>query len=217
MAERAGFTVQELLAAVALLAVLAVAAIPLLKGAAERAAEVRCASHLRSWGQLISLYAAEHHDTFPMAFVDAEEGGQISWNHIRAPLARLYVSGAELRQWRKGADINGCPQQPPTAYGSAASGYTLRYYSFAINGHLSFESLTGGPFKRTGVTHPARTLLLADASVEGGPRCVFTVGKLNNYQYTTSLGKRHRGGFNALFADGHVEKLTETTPDEIRP
>lgn len=198
----------------AILAVLGVITIPVTRGLSERSGAVRCLSNLRTWGGLVSIYLTEHNGTFPLAFVSTPDG-QISWNHIKAPLSRLYAPAASQSQWRKGDSINGCPQHSGASYGS--NGYTLRYYSYAINGHLSVPALADGPFRQVNVSSPSKTILFADATDTDGPLCVFTAIRYNIYRFDSSLGKIHNGHLHALFVDNHVERLKSVSVEEIYP
>ncbi len=209
------FTVQEALLAMVILVVLAMFAMPLFKNLSRQSGGITCTSNLRAWGNLVALYSADHQGTFPLAFIPEGANGQISWNHIKAPLVQLYNPATPLREWRRGASINGCPSHSDAPYGT--SGYTLRYYSYAINGHLTLGALAGSFRQKANLPRPSGTILLADATDTAGPLCVFTAIKYNNYKFDVSLGKVHDGYLHALFVDNHIEHLKSVSPEQISP
>lgn len=213
-ARAAAFTIPELMLCIGIVALLATLVVPAFKGAMERSRAMRCIAHLRSWGALVGAYGADHNGALPMAFVPVSEGGNISWNHFDAPLARLYAP-ASLSAWRRGAEINGCPQHGGSPYGG--KDYTLRYYSYAINGHLTHAALAGAFNRIANIPSPSRTILIADASDNGSPYTVFSDASNGSYFFEKSLGSIHAGRINALFADSHIEALSAVRLEQVQP
>ena len=64
-ANRSAFSLVELLAAIAMIAVLAAVGVPAMGGALDSSQRSKCASHMRSIGAGIHLYAAEHDGKLP--------------------------------------------------------------------------------------------------------------------------------------------------------
>ena len=72
--KRQGFTLIELLVVIAIIALLLAIIMPSLRMVKEQARKVICATHLKSIGQAIALYAQQENDELPMNFYQEDPG-----------------------------------------------------------------------------------------------------------------------------------------------
>lgn len=193
----------ELLAAVAVLAVLAGLLAPAVGGAIDRSRKAKCAATLRSIGTSVQLYAIDHGGEFPRSLHSAGAHREPGWTASVFP----YLSGSagEL----DAASFNRffrCPDHKET-------GEYL--FSYAMNVHFELDP-SGDDYAESPLTWrkvnqvpaPGRTILLAE------PRPVLFGDHLMCHQWSSpSSAKnalsadRHAGRSNFLFVDGHVESL----------
>ena len=211
---QAAFTLIELLVVIAIIAVLASLMTPALSKSRDSARSLRCVNNLHQWGILVLQYTSEHNQLFPEAYPTLDIGWSVSWNHFWAPLANMLNSEPHTdwtgwsRDWWMGRNINGCPQQPA----DPANG---RYYSYAINWHLTHPSCPPYCNDISGLSRPGCTALIADSITTILPT-VFT-GFSSQSGQSNRVGYVHNNRCNVLFVDGHVESLTSIATDQMVP
>ncbi len=198
-----GFSLTELLVALALLATLALLGTALVSGTRERSHATRCMRNLQTWGSALFLYVAENNGRLPSV---APWGDGRRWNHPDAPLARLIHSGTwttpMYQNWNRGNDFNGCPAYPDTPISYAT---TSRYYSYVAS-HVWFN-----PANRLNtIPNPASIILITDAT-HASLQSIFTTAN-----YHTTIGYPHRGKTQALFADGHIATVEQVSASQVK-
>ena len=224
--QAAGFSLVELLAAVAggaVLAALLAAALPAAKAAADAAA---CRGNLRQLAAANAAYAVEH-GRFVAAAADIDGANSVRWHGTRAgdrafdgargPLAE-YLGGGGASAW-----VRRCPAFRPETPGFEAACGGYGYNALGVG---SETCLSGGAGNRAGmrpgaIAHPAATVMFADAAfLQGGAQ-----GKLIEYSFAEpprfasggtpwpSIHFRHRGKANVAWADGHVTAETRARSD----
>jgi prepilin-type N-terminal cleavage/methylation domain-containing protein/prepilin-type processing-associated H-X9-DG protein len=223
------FTLVELLVVMAILGVLMSLLLPNLRGAMDAAKRVKCKSNLRQIGLAMVQYAGDHEGRMlPARHAEITWDVNETWYRYATPYLdpaksadRYAPAGAKeyYAAWRHLA----CPAQTPAnepaplwptwsniglyvTYGihisSSGSGYT---YS---DGYGLIDNVTGRRRNLAGLVDPSRTLVFTDT---------WTVDYVYNLFYINTGGSagsylpnRH-AGYNASFADGHVESLSEDT------
>lgn len=197
--KRSAFTLIELLAVIAILAVLTAILIPTLSKIRAKSTSSACVSNLRQLANGFLLYAADNNNTWPNPRND--EG--LQWSGVGI-FPYVYPELARAHPRYRNAVLKGtvfvCPASTDEFMeelgfsGSDLKNNIIRGY--AINRELPDR---GDNIKLPlAVKNPARTALLMD--------CV-------NYAVSYPLidtklkqgAQRHGGNINILFCDGHVE------------
>ena len=210
-----GFSLIELLvamAAIGLLAAILIAAMPAAKAAADGAV---CRSNLRQLAAANLAYAAEH-GRYVAAAADIEDANTIRWHGVRSggkfdgskgPLAEYLGGGASA--W-----VRRCPGFRPDASGFEASCGGYGYNALGVGSELCLPGGGQTVGMRTGaIAHPAQTIMFADAAYLQGSG---SKAKLIEYSFVEPLRFaggiaawptihfRHRGKANVAWVDGHV-------------
>ncbi len=211
MHARRAFTLVELLVVVAIIALLIAILLPALKQAKETAQIVKCASHQRSIGIAMSLYASDHLNRAMNTYNNSgPDGNDYSWQGI---LGAEYMNGAtDDRQYFK--PNMRCPTGRATSW------------SFALNNYVPTRPRTQG---WQTVERPMEMILTADGGWQINP----STGKYNSYpkfstnRWRTFYRYRHlsppgdsyesEGRLNLLFLDNHVETFTPFESPITRP
>jgi prepilin-type processing-associated H-X9-DG protein/prepilin-type N-terminal cleavage/methylation domain-containing protein len=198
MKDARGFTLVELLVAIAMLGFLASLAWPALRAGHGEAERMKCASNLAQLGKGMLLFAADNGMMLPQTMHEAD-----SWTNSLQP----YV-GKNL--------VLTCP-------GDEVRGRTRTY---AMNDYLSAvpcgaEYLSALRLTRlVNVERPSQTVFFAELSRTHGTGSVpdhlhlaeFDGGEIPPEVFQAYVGvERHGGRANYLFLDGHVEALPWTS------
>jgi prepilin-type N-terminal cleavage/methylation domain-containing protein/prepilin-type processing-associated H-X9-DG protein len=219
----AGFTLVELLVAIAIIGVLAGLIAPAVASALETANEVTCASNIRNLAVAVRTYASQHEGLLPTAeppkLQMSEQSNPRYWFlnpallEIMGTAVREDADGKVLGPPRQGTVLicpshdDPCVSRPYASGKSAPRPFGL---SYGMNGTFG---LAGRPdhvdqrylseFKKA-----SETLLFADAwGRSHAPGVVLYRGCVADH-----WAFRHNGCANVAFLDGHVESRG---PDEI--
>lgn len=217
-----GFTLVELLAAIAIITVLIAILLPVIKGAWQQAKTVQCASNQRQVLQGIMLYAAENRgvlpiplppvDPWPFNAIQNVRTGQYSFT--KGTLWLYVSSDVQVRQ-----RIFLCPADAPDGR-FAMSDNTVsfqpnpnlpRNFSYNLNGNLEVRA----GVRITQIRRPSNKVLVVEMTA---PNCVCGGPAVLNFDWDPKnpsggppvlvlLSKRHQGHANEGFADGHVEAI----------
>ena len=224
----AGFSLVELLAAIAALAVLAAIAAGVWPAARAAAEATGCRSNLRELAAANLAYAADH-GRYVAAAADIEGANRTRWHGVRSgaafdgskgPLAP-YLGGGAASAW-----VRRCPGFLPEAPGFEASCGGYGYNALGVGSELCLPGngvKTDRGMRPGAVAHPAQTAMFADAAYleGGGPKA-----RLIEYSFAEpprfadgstpdpTIHFRHRGRANVAWCDGHVsaEPLARTGP-----
>lgn len=224
-----GFTLLELLIAVALVAVVVVLAFPVMARIRSASNDTRCLDNLRKLGVACFSYAAEHQQQLPFRYV---VGGPYSgygsplWYLPLAPYLGLEITDKNAGEISP-PGVLACPADAVPWVGSVTARPTCSY-AFPIT--LPSRNPDGTPNESgsyvnllTRFYDRSATVMLIDSAYAN----VFNIynystvgGSANDREETgQKLVQRHRGVLNAVFADGHVEPVPGTAPsfDPKRP
>jgi len=225
-----------LAAATVLVVLLAFCAATIFLG--ERGRTMRCKWNLRSLHTAIDSYAQDHRQVLPPAFVnvgkyqttwdlevfpylgsglkkkDNAELAQIVPRHFCCPSDRLQHLGVPRSYSMNG---NNMEFWDWTSGPGSASGVGLGWDAPAVLRLLNEEALKQPEslpgVKRTDIPEPSATILLTELvapdNVMGKPNMASVFGSAQQKRFLPDGGAQfHRGKFNYLMADGHVEWLT---------
>ncbi len=196
---RGAFTLVEVLISIALIAILG----SVIYGASTTAMAVtkrsKCAANLKSLGNGLGAYVADHDGSF----IPAYQGSFGYWFNELAP----YMSGGEL-DWTKGIypPWLQCPSKP------GLCGYGWNYAAFGQNTSTQTKASYA---KIVQVTEPSRTIIMGDSAddPEASRTEHFVI-----YGTYKKLPKRHfLGTGNYLYVDGHIATMTPDQTEEGLP
>ena len=184
------FTLLELLVVIAVVAVLAGMALPVLSGARESSRVAQCVGNLRQVFGGLSLYAQDHTNHLPQRYYGPDATGQkIGYCEVILPYLDPGHTPVNSDTAKK---LFVCPSQAVKNY-PADPGYGMNHF-----------------YDRTSLSAAspaAQTILLAESAGLTGDgnrnadrdNAPGTTGKLDD--------TRHRGKANYAFFDGHIELL----------
>jgi prepilin-type processing-associated H-X9-DG protein len=207
-------------------AILAAILIPAIGNIRKNAKDVECVANLRRWGQVVLLYTMENGGHYAVRGLDPRPNPSDpweSWASTQGPYRPYFGDTSHgVRQARKcpGCSLN----HDGTTYGMSVP--QLRdSSSVSVNTFPPAEQI---PLFMA--TMPSNLLLIFDAppsssgmmrrgfskwqeitSTVAGAEAESTMEKIASPPYP-----RHKGGINALFADGHVRRVhwEPRTPDD---
>lgn len=210
---RAGFTLLELMAVIAIVIVLAALLLPALGRGKQAGWRVRCASNLRQLALAAHLYWDEHENVSFRYRGAATNGGDVwwfgwleRWNAANEGARAFDARAGALHPYVQGRGVDLCP-----AFDYLSPVLKLKA-SGASHGYGYNRHLSGLHVAR--VTRPADTVLLADAAQVNDfqapasreqPRIEeFFYVSTNATEATAHF--RHQGRANAAYTDGHVDR-----------
>ncbi|MFA6175596.1 MAG: type II secretion system protein [Phycisphaerae bacterium] len=198
-----GFTLVELLIAIAIVAILMVLLLPVVSSMKARANSVRCVSNLRQLYQGSLLYLADHDQKF---WIDLMAGD--AWyadypgREVHGPL--YYLAYDYVRDSRRPGTVMDCPENTEGAF-------QVLMLDYAYNGYLCrMPDRSLSPVSMASVTQPSKALLFMDG------RQPFVTPGGNPFGPASLYPGKTIGAFvhpnktaNCLFLDGHVQPMTE--------
>jgi prepilin-type N-terminal cleavage/methylation domain-containing protein/prepilin-type processing-associated H-X9-DG protein len=217
------FTLIELLVVIAIIAILAAILFPVFASAREKARSTACLSNMKQLGTATYLYLQDYDETFPL---DAHTTNEDSWVFSIEP-------------YLKNKQVLRCPSDTSTNwYPRPAGDFTAaRFTSYGTNMYMApaHEEEGGGEHGGAHETHgystlasivsPAMTIYSAELEKNftgdhfhcawwrpDNPDFIFeTPGSTLDY-------KRHHGGANYFFCDGHAKwmRFEQTFADNGR-
>ena len=182
---RGAFTLIELLVVVSIIALLIGLLLPALGQARAAAKGVHCLASMRTVGQAVHLYAADHHDHLPLS--SHSTGNSFSPGNWITTLGRYGVLPATRR----------CLLDP-----------VERTTSYVTNDYL--EPSGGGYDRLDLIPRPASTAYAAEAGVNFFADHLHA--HLDGWTSATQMQaeidvERHDGGSNLIYLDGHAAAL----------
>jgi prepilin-type N-terminal cleavage/methylation domain-containing protein/prepilin-type processing-associated H-X9-DG protein len=195
--QRRGFTLIELLVVIAIIAILAAILFPVFAQARQKARQTQCLSNMRQIGLAVRMYIQDYDEVYPLA-----EVGGVGWTIPRS----AWDPGADflLKPYIKSAGILACPADRATTHNGASAvfpQYALNRLAPLPGMMLPGSLVEIGPVGQADAVVDSGTLLLWE---HNNPAVYCTT-------WTTLPGHwetPHHQGFNGLFCDGHVKRMT---------
>jgi len=207
----AGFTMVELLVAVAILAVLASLLLPAVDNARRKADMAKCAGNLRGISVAWASYSSDNGRLNPTLTQDVT-WDKAYWICRLAPYLGLTNVSINNKEYLKSTACPSNDGKPLHTVHSCGLSYLPNIYcggEEVLNSELEeWPGNTAQPRTRMAAIQTPSKFLVAACSMPGIERNSFSA--VNPLPYWSD---RHSGGANALFADGHV-KLVVLPPTE---
>ncbi len=215
---RRAFTLIEILVVVAIIGILAAILFPVFSRAREMSRRASCASNLKQIGLAIAAYSADFDEKMPYGYLYYAPGASPSdlrmWDDLIQPYLKSY-------------QVLVCPSHArPIAYDYRRTITPNPFLkSYAANELTDAPGSTlaamprgnplGPPTSLASFAEVSTTILLGecvsgDVTVAEFDFFARTDAGFNGTE-TLCVDKRHNGGSNSLFADGHVKWQRQTT------
>jgi len=190
---RGAFTLIELLVVVAIIALLVAILLPALQEAKEMAGQAVCMTNLKSLGLVVAMYTNDSNGFFPGG--DSTKGlGYPTW--VSALNAGDYVASA--------SKLYGCPTHEEYKPDLMHISYGRNLFCGSswlseIWGHSTWV-------RSSEVLNPSKKICIADNNNSStAPDGGFDLEPFESWDdWPWRLGRRHNGGANILWCDGHV-------------
>jgi len=193
MLKKNAFSLIELLVVVAIIAILAAFLLPALQKAREKARQGVCMSNLKQLHIIFMMYANDHNGYFfPYAFPNPNPTAY--WPYL------LYLEDYFLGS-RATSGVRFCPNDNRL-------GRNWHRTSYAVNARVFTQD--PGPKHMAAVAKRDVGKFIFTAETEAGVGAFYYPGWFSD---SILRLERHSGGSNYMFADGHVEWLSEKPPD----
>lgn len=233
--QASAFTLIEILVVVAIIGILAALLLGQLNNYKERAQGVQCASNLKSLGVATAQYIAENNGKLPVAREDGSKSGSESgwdtsavgawyWNlapYVDVPRwETVHKYLGEQGKWIQRPNVFTCPGRKPT------DAVVIKFPTTIPVSYAPSTAMDSDAPTQTGETSDIYQLSIHN--IKGLSKKVWlsdspTPNSFNvsvkrwkpeatdSYAWPRQAFTRHQGAGNALFFDGHVERILYTS------
>jgi prepilin-type N-terminal cleavage/methylation domain-containing protein/prepilin-type processing-associated H-X9-DG protein len=197
---KSAFTLIELLVVIAIIAILAAILFPVFSRARENARSTSCASNLKQIGLGFIQYVQDYDGYYPLA------GGVIAWDVATGPQAWT----RQIFPYTKSKQLYKCPSDT----------YANAEFSYFMSARAAYKDAgdKAAAVNEMRIQHPTLFVIAGDSDTAFFANGAADVDA-DKDDYSNNLigsgvngtkpydSRRHLGGQNILFADGHVKKI----------
>lgn len=199
---KSAFTLIELLVVIAIIAILAAILFPVFGRARENARATSCASNLKQIGLAFIQYTQDYDESYPIA------GGALKFKDPDLTKPRSWME--QIFPYTKSEQIYKCPSD---TFSNAGIDSKYSYFMSARAAYIAAGNAAAAT-REVSIQFPSLFVTSGDADSS-----IFAVDDADKDDYSNNLmgsgingttkydSKRHLGGQNILFADGHVKKI----------
>ena len=205
-----GFTLIELLTVIAIIGILAAIIIPTVGKVRDSAKKAQCVSNLKQIGMTIGLYLNENKNMMPYG----SDTNTLGWDYFSAPLPLLATTTAGLKRDVYDSPntnhIFNCPAEREASRSYTANGQfmIMAPYNGSPAGKLRMSY--------TKINSPSTKIIATDSILDSAGKELVIAAVLDKDDPAAnkiSIGTRHGGKANALYADFHVNTIDRENID----
>jgi prepilin-type processing-associated H-X9-DG protein/prepilin-type N-terminal cleavage/methylation domain-containing protein len=199
MKTKNAFTLVEILIVIGIIAILAAILFPVLANSKKKALSAKCQSNLRQIGIMISMYKQDYDGAFPNGdAIERHLNPKINTAKLQCPTAVIKKRFPDIPEFK--SDFTGY-------------GYNIRLVSRICE---DVNDPCEGAVMDSIVVYPAVTVYSMDQAQEDDYALAPNMSVIYDPKpvYNEEGWRRHNGGANVLFCDGHLKWLLDT---QIQP
>ena len=208
-----GFTLTELVITLVIMLLLIVLLLPALRSTMQTRRQVACASHLRQNGLATLVHTHNQGGRFPPMFFNFSPAGK---GQFQVSVQARGAKASGLAAYAPQELVCPSDESPGTVPVQRGQGRVQHQpMSYGYNIELLLQDV-----RLDKLAQPSGTTILYDGSMSGAG----TPGRSVQGAYAGGVSfarhasePRHEKQMNAVFADGHVQRVSAFTPDTVHP